>query len=187
MPGVLITLLMTASAVWVYLDATRHGIGKVPGEGGFFNLSAGAWGAATLGLWIVAFPAYLVKRAALVEKAKTSPVRVGGRFAKAALLAAVGAAWCFIVSTSGVQPALPRCDAPEVVQLVEKLNRERSSAALSPSVPRVVAPVEQSYDAGADKRICRATSTSAAGETKLTYSIEWRDKPKGTIRVTIVP
>ena len=78
MATVIAVALVAISAVWVYLDATKNKIGKNPGEKGMFNMSAGAWGAATLGLWIVAFPSYLIKRSDLIEKAKENPVDVKG-------------------------------------------------------------------------------------------------------------
>jgi len=83
--------VIAVSAVWVYLDATKNEIGKIPGSKGVFNMSAGGWGAATLFLWIVGFPAYLVKREKLIAKARTSPVVVKGRMVKAAVLAIAGA------------------------------------------------------------------------------------------------
>ena len=62
MLNTLLIAIVAVSAAWVYLDATRHRIGKIPGAKGMLNMSAGAWGAVTLGLWIIGFPAYLVAR-----------------------------------------------------------------------------------------------------------------------------
>jgi hypothetical protein len=89
----LVVLIVVASAIWVYVDATNHKIGKIPNKGGMFNMSAGAWSVVTLLLWIVGFPAYLVKRSALIQEAATSPVEVGGRAGKIAALAIVGGFW----------------------------------------------------------------------------------------------
>jgi len=90
MLGLLVAVVVTISAVWVYLDATKNGIGKLTDGSGFFNLSAGGWATVTLLLWIVGFPCYLVKREALIMKAKKSPVVVSGRTWKTLVLLAVG-------------------------------------------------------------------------------------------------
>lgn len=59
MLGVAIVAVVSASAIWVCLDATKK-IGKIEAAGGMFNVSAGAWAAVTLFLWIIGFPAYLI-------------------------------------------------------------------------------------------------------------------------------
>ena len=51
-------LLVVGSSVGVYLDAVRNEIGETKDAGGFFNMSAGGWFAATLLLWIVGLPIY---------------------------------------------------------------------------------------------------------------------------------
>lgn len=88
-----LAVVFAGSAIWVYLDATSHGIGKDKDTGGLFNLSAGAWGAVTLGLWIIGFPGYLIKRRALIERAKSAPVEVKGRGVKTAIFAVLGGLW----------------------------------------------------------------------------------------------
>lgn len=90
MLGLLILVVVTVSAVWVYIDATNHRIGKQPNERGFFNLSAGGWGAVVLLLWIVAFPCYLAKRSDLIAKAKKSPVLVTSKAGPLLLIVAGG-------------------------------------------------------------------------------------------------
>ena len=90
-------LIITACAAWVYLDATASKIGKTP-AGGLFNLSAGAWGIVTLGIWIVGFPAYLIKRNALKRLALEHPVEVNGRMLKACLIGGAGVLWFITAS-----------------------------------------------------------------------------------------
>jgi hypothetical protein len=54
-------LIVLACALWVFFDAKR--IGAERGlVGGLGDLSPVGWAVATLGLWIVAFPAYLIYR-----------------------------------------------------------------------------------------------------------------------------
>jgi hypothetical protein len=86
----IIALIIVISAIWVYVDATGHKIGKVKDASGLFNISAGAWSVVTMFLWIVGFPAYLIKRSALIERAESAPVEVGGRWLKVAVLCIVG-------------------------------------------------------------------------------------------------
>jgi len=75
--------------LWVYRDATKRKIGKIKDGSGFFNLSAGAWAICTILLWIVVFPAYLIKRGELTEAAKSNPVEVKGRGFKSLILALI--------------------------------------------------------------------------------------------------
>jgi hypothetical protein len=89
----IIVLIIVLSAIWVYWDATSNKIGKVSDGGGLFNMSAGAWSVVTMFLWIVGFPAYLIKRGSLVERAKAQPVEIKGRGIKLSILCVIGALW----------------------------------------------------------------------------------------------
>lgn len=68
-------IVVILSSVWVYYDATQNCIGKIQGAKGMFNMSAGSWCVVTLFLWIIGFPAYLLKRKSLIEQAKENPVQ----------------------------------------------------------------------------------------------------------------
>jgi hypothetical protein len=54
-------IVVVVSAIWVYFDAKNIGVRKELGSG-FFNAGPGGWCAVTLLLWIIGFPAYLIKR-----------------------------------------------------------------------------------------------------------------------------
>ena len=84
-------LLVWGSAAWIYWDATDKKIGKIPGEKGMSNMSAGAWGSVTALLWIVGFPFYLAKRNSLIERAKTQPIEVKRRWLKLSIFCLIGA------------------------------------------------------------------------------------------------
>jgi len=92
-------LFITACALWVYLDATKNKIGKTS-AGGMFNMSAGAWGVVTLLIWIIGFPAYLIKRNALKIIADENPVDVKGRIWKTVLIGTIGLVWFIGVAYS---------------------------------------------------------------------------------------
>jgi len=57
-------IIVIGSAIWVYIDAKTIGVRKGLIDG-MFNNGPGVWCAGTLLLWIVVFPAYLIKRGAL--------------------------------------------------------------------------------------------------------------------------
>jgi len=106
--GLLVVIAVALSSIWVYLDATKNKIGRVPGNGGFFNMSAGAWAAVTLLLWIIGFPAYLLKRSTLVQLAASSPVEVTGRVPKVFLLSLVGGLWVLNTAAALVPVSEPK-------------------------------------------------------------------------------
>ena len=56
------------SAIWVGVDAASKGIKRGQGRG-LWDMSPLGWFLACLLLWIVAFPAYLVKRSELIAVA----------------------------------------------------------------------------------------------------------------------
>jgi rhomboid protease GluP len=62
--GVVVVLL---SSTWVYCDARKH---RIPTHGYAYtaNTGAGAWLIGCLFLWIVVFPAYLIRRGSLLEQ-----------------------------------------------------------------------------------------------------------------------
>ena len=67
--GLFFWIIVIVSSIWVYVDAkaigAKRGLMK-----GFFDLSPVAWFFCSLLLWIIAFPAYLLKRGQIKEAAK---------------------------------------------------------------------------------------------------------------------
>lgn len=102
MLNVIITALIVASAIWVYLDATKNKIGKIESESGIFNMHAGAWAIVTLLLWIIGFPAYLVKRKALIQKAESNPIEPSSKGLKVGILAVIGGLWVLAAAAAVV-------------------------------------------------------------------------------------
>lgn len=93
----LISLSILSFAAFIYYDATKHGIGKIQGETGIFNLNAGGWAICSILLAIIAIPAYFIKRKTLIEKAKTNPIPSSGRNAK--LLIFISLPILFLISS----------------------------------------------------------------------------------------
>src|SRR5258708_6698690 len=63
-------LVVFGTSVWVLLDSRTIGIAKGQIDG-FFNMGPTGWFFSCLLCWIVAFPAYLVKRRAYKRAATT--------------------------------------------------------------------------------------------------------------------
>lgn len=186
MLSVIIVAIVVASAIWVYLDATSNKIGKIPDAGGMFNMSAGAWSVVTLLLWVIGFPAYLVKRSALIEKAKQTPIEVRGRNGKAVSLGIVGGLWFALSLAVFVSGDVPACDAPEVVSLATESIREAPLIKLSGfTIDGLSMPAEVEYNTGSETRRCRAQLSHALGKEMIEYTVQWHDKAKGIIYVEI--
>lgn len=198
MENVIIVSVIVLSAIWIYLDATQNKIGRLPSERDFFNISAGAWSVCTLALWIVAFPAYLIKRTTLCERAKCTPIEVRWRAAKTATLSLVGGLWILLsyASMSGevgvFHTAIPRCNAPETLELAKSLMKDSAigfMAAVNDSSINIATTREQLYDPTLDARACSASVSnpvSASDVLNVLYTVEWQDTSKQTFLVTIV-
>ena len=137
MIAMIVSALISLSAAWVYWDATANKIGKVPGAGGMFNLSAGAWSVVTLFLWIIGFPAYVVKRGALIERARSQPVEVRGRWIKFSILLIIG-----VLGVLG-QSEEPQ---PRVVAVIKPAPVAPKVAAPSPEAPKPTPVASQPVD-----------------------------------------
>lgn len=94
---VIFQVLTLITPIWVYWDATNKRIGKKTNQKGFLNISAGAWSVATLGLWIIAFPLYLIKRNTLIKAAKEHPVDVTKRTFKLVILISISTIWSLLI------------------------------------------------------------------------------------------
>jgi len=179
MLNAIIVLIIALSAVWVYIDATKHKIGKIPGAKGMFNMSAGSWAVVTLLLWLVGFPAYLIKRGSLISKAKEAPVEVSGRSGKIAALAVAGAVWTVLSYSSAALSALPACDRAEtqdlVGQIISDLPAVKAAGVQFVSLKDIQ---EQGFNEGTQIRSCSATLVTTAGQDDLQYYIKWNDKEK---------
>ena len=82
----MIAFIITLCAFFVYYDATKNKIGKIPDNKGFTNMSAGMWSFGVLLLFIVVFPLYLFKRSSLIELSVDKPQTVSLRGVKLAIL-----------------------------------------------------------------------------------------------------
>ena len=104
--------IVIGSSIWVFNDAKKIGVtkGQLPG---IADLSPGGWLVACLGLWIISFPTYILKRGALLKAnqkgSDSTAVTIGG-------LAVV--AMFVVLSVMGLQQAkhsMLEASAQEVV------------------------------------------------------------------------
>lgn len=118
-------LIVPISALWVYIDATNNKIGKIPDRKSFSNLSAGGWSIVTLGLWIIAFPTYLIKRKSLLELAKSHPVEVKFKPLKIIILI-IFVTFGFLLNVSHIPSAhsTPNCSDSNTVSLVIQISKD---------------------------------------------------------------
>jgi len=90
----LVTVAVVGCSLWVYLDTKRLAITRRPHDPTWSNMSSAGWTAAVLLLWLVGFPAYLVKRRevarTLQEAGAAAPGIPLSALPGAALLAVLG-------------------------------------------------------------------------------------------------
>jgi hypothetical protein len=141
------------------------------------------WAAVTLLLWIVGFPAYVIKRGALIEAAKASPVEVKNRAIGFVGLAFFGGAWLFLAIAGYAAGALPQCDSKEVARVLDGIPAVQAAATAG---ARLSDPGEASYDAQGEKRTCRAILRKGSDQLPVTFSVTWHNKSQGQIWVAIV-
>ena len=184
MLNVAIIVVIAASSVWVYLDATNYKIGKIPDRTGMFNLSAGHWGTVTLLLWIIGFPAYLIKRNSLIEIAKEHPIDVKGRAVKSVVFATFGSLWAFMSFVSVAMTILPTCSDASVKSLVGQILTEMSSAKRAGAkFVSVEDEAELGFNQTTQIRTCTGTTVTTIGEDLTLYSIMWRNQDRGEYEV----
>lgn len=86
--GQIIQIIGCFCSLWVYIDASRHKIGRIP-EGSFFNIGAGWWGLLSFLIWIIVFPLYIIQRKKLIAIAKIHPIESKARIIKSIIFIVV--------------------------------------------------------------------------------------------------
>jgi hypothetical protein len=182
--NILLIAIIVISAIWVYLDASRHKIGKIPDTGGLFNMSAGAWATVTLLIWIVGFPAYLLNRKSLLKSAHHQPVEVSGRGLKVAVFVLLGGFWLGNAIKDNYFFKLPACDddAPKrlVSRIVESIPQDKLANGRFIGIKNVE---QHGYDQQSETRSCLGTLVTSTGENGLRYIIQWNNREQREIRV----
>jgi hypothetical protein len=179
--GLFITFAVVWSAVWVYNDATKNQIG----HGGD---SAGKWAAATLIIWILAFPYYLFKRNGLIVLAKNQPMTYPNRKPVLAGLSVFAIVVSYMSLTGAKQQGLPGCDDTEVTQIAKQIisdevGRKLASTKVKLEIKALTNIVDQGYDKSAGIRVCKGSLLSSVGTNSLLYTVKWKDQSKGLFYV----
>jgi len=86
MAGLLMAVISVAAAFWMYLDASKYGIGKDPDNANLWRLSAGGWATWGIVFWPLGLPIYLLRRASMIQKARQHPVLPKNRFRSLVIL-----------------------------------------------------------------------------------------------------
>jgi hypothetical protein len=177
-----IVAIIGISGVWVFWDARKNKIGKFPGKASLLNISSGALGGATLLLWIVTFPLYLIKRSSLIERAKETPASPSGNVA----FAVCAVIFALVSAVNLSSTSLPGCDSQEVADIANQVISESPIVKLAGlNIGKIENPAEQSYANG--KRICRGFVKNPLGaNVPINFSVSWHDKSKGLIYVEFI-
>lgn len=175
--NLIIIAIVTASSVWVYLDAVKNKIGTLPRSRlkSIFNISAGEWAIATLIFWIIGFPSYLIKRRALIEIAKKNPIEATGYEIKALALSLVGVAGIIIAINIS---STPSCDSSRVKNFVEEEihNRVKLLEILNVKFITIKNIIDNGYNSETKTRSCSAMLVTTMGEDDFVYVIKKANK-----------
>jgi hypothetical protein len=75
--GLVLVIVVAGSSIWVAIDASHLHVAKGDLGGGLFDMGVVGWFFGVLLLWIIGFPAYLVKRPIYVAKHPLSTGSLG--------------------------------------------------------------------------------------------------------------
>lgn len=185
--NIILPIIVTISALWVYIDASKNKIGNSP-QGGLLNLGgAGWWGALCLLLWIVVFPLYLTKRSKLIAFAKENPAEPTNRNLKIGIFG-------FIVIITiwwniwGAKPSLPDCNDPQAVDTLKSAITDTPVYKMLGMDRIQITDISERPSTTSDKRICRASLHlgSDYGSQVVYYSIDWQNKETGEFWVQTI-
>lgn len=185
------TGIVVLAATWVYLDATKHQIGRVEGAGRWGNFSAIEWAIYSLVFWIVFLPTYLIKRGTLIERAATSPVAVKGREGKAAAFAVLtlGVAIAFEMAAAVTMEFVeaPACDDKAVVKTLTRMISTAPGFISGDLQYQGQSGTEEvTYDEYERVRFCRATAHTSAGSEVFGYKVTLTDPATMAFLVELV-
>lgn len=186
MLSLFISLVVLGSGVWVYLDATNHKIGKIPGVKGFLNMSAAGWAFLVMIMWMIGFPLYLYKRSSLIELASHSlnEVNVRNRPLKIGLLVAAALPLLYIsypASVTASELELPKCgDSVTTKAAVSAMRRLTSLVKIEIKNPVLLEAVKNP-----DEYLCKAQMRGLDEWEDVYYTVGW-SKTEGRLLVRLV-
>lgn len=141
---ILVAVIVAASTLWVYWDATRLRIGRIKDQKGL-NLSAEFWALGTLFLWVFFFPAYLIKRGELRQRAEGNPINSRHKPLWYTLFGLMGAAFIWNAYVNQPESQVPNCSAFATKSLIKDIltnnlqqNRVQGEPTIHVNAPRTL-------------------------------------------------
>lgn len=185
--NIILSIIVTISALWVYIDASKNKIGNSP-QGGLLNVGgAGWWGVLCLLLWVVIFPLYLIKRSKLIAFAKANPAEPKNRNIKIGVFSfiAVITIWWNVFST---QENLPDCNDPQAVDTLKSALIDTPIYKMLGVNEIQITDISERPSTTEDKRICRASLHLGDnyGSQVIYFSIDWQNKETGEFWVQTI-
>ena len=185
--NIILSIIVTISALWVYIDASKNKIGNSP-QGGLLNVGAGGWwGVLCLLLWVVIFPLYLIKRSKLIAFAKANPAEPKNRNIKIGIFSfiAVITIWWNVFST---QENLPDCNDPQAVDTLKSALIDTPIYKMLGVNEIQITDISERPSTTEDKRICRASLHLGDnyGSQVIYFSIDWQNKETGEFWVQTI-
>lgn len=167
----------------MYLDATKHGIGKNPTKPGFWVLSAGGWATWGLCFWPLGVPVYLIRRASLIDRARDHRVVPASKTRSLVILSVASAILLLVNLTNYAQGSVPSCDSEDVTSLAKRILAQQSG--VSASVVDFIFPAEEGYNVHSQTRTCRAVLRAGGQDHRVHYSVQWQSEADQQIWVQV--
>ena len=170
-------LINTVSTAFVAsADAKKIGMTRDKDKGGY---DPSAWFFMMIIVWVICYPAYFFKRDAFSR---------GNTFGLGLLATVLFLSSLFFAPNVAANHAPPpQCDAPEVISTANGLIANAPVAKiLGIENVGITLPAEINYDSKQQKRTCRANLTSSLGQESVRYTVEWHDRVKNLIWISIL-
>lgn len=185
--NIILPIIVSISALWVYIDASKNKIGN-SAQGGLLNVGgAGWWGVLCLLLWIIVFPLYLIKRSKLIAFAQECPVEPVNRNLKIGIFGVI-AILTIWWSIFGLNQSLPGCSDPQAVDTLKSALTGTPAYKMLGINQIQITDISERPSTTRDKRICRASLNlgSDYGSQVIYYSIDWQNKETGEFWVQTI-
>lgn len=185
MVGLVVLAVVVLSALAVYADARRLKIGKT-GQGGLGDMSPVGWAAATLFLWVVAFPYYLVKRNALKEAALANPKEPARAARDLVFLLPMTFAAIGLAGQFGLPAKLPKCTGADAVALANQTVKATIAERKLPIQFKMLNDFKE-IQHNDTARTCSCAFVTDKGAEVMNFSLTWLDKDAGKFQLRILP
>lgn len=174
MLSLIVAAVSVVAGFWIYLDATKHHIGKDPTVRSFWGLSAGGWATWGLCFWPLGVPVYLIRRPSLLERAKKHPVDPSSKTRSLVFLGVASATLLLINLSNYTQGSVPSCDSEDVTSLAKRIIAQQGG--MSVSAINLLYPAEEGYNSHTEVRSCRAVLRAGNEDHRVRYTVQWQSE-----------